>query len=188
MRHSVAEIARVVRRRLKRLAHKPSELGRRVHTMLLRWWKTGKSVASSLYAPHSSVQRRRVLDEEGGDEQPIEHEMLKEAFLTLAVESWRYGRAGKRLLAKLDESEERRHRRQLRWFQKKVESSLGEIRMRIVNIEGQAFDPGMAATPLNIEDFGAGDTLVVDQMLEPIVMGPGGVVRTGTVTLKKIEQ
>ena len=123
-----------------------------------------------------------------GDEQPLDREALTGALLTLAVESWRYGRAGKRLLTKLDESEQRRHQRQLRWFQKKVEDSLSEVRMRIVNIEGQAFDPGMAATPLNIEDFGSDDTLVVEQMLEPIVMGPGGVIRTGTVTLKKVEQ
>ena len=123
-----------------------------------------------------------------GDERPLDREALTGALLTLAVESWRYGRDGKRLLTKLDESEQRRHQKQLRWFQKKIEDSLSEVRMRIVNIEGQAFDPGMAATPLNIEDFGSDDTLVVEQMLEPIVMGPGGVIRTGTVTLKKVEQ
>ncbi len=59
--------------------------------------------------------------------------------------------------------------------------------MRIVNIEGHPFDPGMAATPLNIEEFGSEDALVVDQMIEPIIMGPDGVARTGTVTLRKVE-
>ena len=58
--------------------------------------------------------------------------------------------------------------------------------MRIVNVESHAFDPGIAATPLNIEEFGSEDVLVVDQMLEPIIMGPDGVVRTGTVTLRKV--
>lgn len=59
--------------------------------------------------------------------------------------------------------------------------------MRIVNVEGHVFDPGMAATPLNLEEFKPDDTLIVDQMLEPIIMGPDGVVRTGTVTLRKVE-
>lgn len=59
--------------------------------------------------------------------------------------------------------------------------------MRIVNIEGQNFDPGMAATALNLEEFAASDVLVVDQMIEPIVMDRCGVVRTGTVTLRKEE-
>ena len=35
----------------------------------------------------------------------------------------------------------------------------------MVNVEGQPFDPGMAATPLNIEDFEVNDTLEVEQML-----------------------
>ena len=120
-----------------------------------------------------------------GESGSVDHEGLTGALLTLAVESWRFGRAGERVLMKLDESEQRRHQSQLRWFQKKVEESLSEVGMRIVSIEGHAFDPGMAATPLNLEEFEAHDALVVDQMLSPIVMGPTGVVRAGTVTLKK---
>jgi hypothetical protein len=42
----------------------------------------------------------------------------------------------------------------------------------------------MAATPLNIEEFDAKDALMVDQMLEPIIMGKDGLVKTGTVTLR----
>ena len=64
---------------------------------------------------------------------------------------------------------------------------LAEAGMRIVNVEGQQFDPGIAATALNIEEFASEDSLIVDQMLEPIIMGPVGVVRTGTVTLRKVE-
>ena len=120
------------------------------------------------------------------DGQFLDREAMTKTVLDLAVEAWRFGRAIDRLLAKLDEGEQRRHQRQLRWFQKKVQESLDAVEMRIVSIEGEAFDTGMAATPLNIEDFGSDDTLVVDQMLEPIVMGPEGVVRTGTVTLKKV--
>ena len=122
------------------------------------------------------------------EHQPLDGEAATRTLLSLAVESWRFGRAIERLLVKLDEGEQRRHQGQLRWFQKQLDESLAAVEMRIVSIEGEEFDPGMAATPLNIEDFASDDTLVVDQMLEPIVMGPAGVVRTGTVTLKKSEQ
>ena len=44
----------------------------------------------------------------------------------------------------------------------------------------------MAATPLNIEEFAANDSLMVDQMLEPIIMGPGGLIRTGTLVLGRV--
>ena len=114
-------------------------------------------------------------------------ELLTKSLLDVAVESWRFGRLFDRLLLKLDAGDQGRYRGQFRWFQRKLEDSLTDAGMRVVNLEGHAFDPGMAATPLNIEEFGAGDTLVVDQMLEPIIMGPEGVVRTGTVTLRKVE-
>ena len=112
---------------------------------------------------------------------------LTKSLLDIAVESWRVGRLFDRLLLKLDAGEQGRYRGQFRWFQRQVEDSLTDVGMRIVNVEGHAFDPGMAATPLNIEEFEPDDPLVVDQMLEPIIMGPDGVVRTGTVTLRKVE-
>ena len=113
--------------------------------------------------------------------------LLRKSLLDIAVESWRFGRLFDRLLLKLDAGEQGRYRGQFRWFQRKLEDSLTDAGMRIVNVEGHAFDPGIAATPLNIEEFGSEDALVVDQMLEPIIMGPDGVVRTGTVTLRKVE-
>ena len=43
----------------------------------------------------------------------------------------------------------------------------------------------MAVTPLNIEDFEPNTPLIVDQMMEPIIMGSDGIIKTGTVILKK---
>jgi hypothetical protein len=45
----------------------------------------------------------------------------------------------------------------------------------------------MAATPLNIEDFGPDEILLVDQMVEPVILGSEGVLRTGTVMLRKAQ-
>lgn len=114
-------------------------------------------------------------------------EALTQSLLDISIESWRFGKLFDRLLTKLDAGEQSRYRNQFRWFQKKLGESLEAAHLRVVNVEGQAYDPGMAATPLNLEEFEPGDVLVVDQMLEPILMGPGGVVKTGTVTLRKIQ-
>ena len=111
---------------------------------------------------------------------------LTKSILNMAIESWRFGRAFDRVLMKLDAGDQGRYKNQFRWFIKKVEESLEEAGLRIVNVEGHPFDPGMAATPLNIEEFEASDTLMVDQMLEPIIMGKDGLVKTGTVTLRKM--
>lgn len=115
-------------------------------------------------------------------------ESMKNAVISMAIESWRFGRVFDRLLLKLDAGEQNRYKSQFRWFIKKMEEALEQTDLRIVNIEGHPFDPGMAATPLNIEEFDAEDVLVVDQMLEPIIMGKEGLVKTGTVILRKVER
>jgi len=113
-------------------------------------------------------------------------ENMRNSLIGMAIESWRFGRMFERLLMKLDAGEQNRYKSQFRWFLKKVEETLEQADLRIVNVEGQLFDPGMAATPLNIEEFEAKDALMVDQMLEPIIMGKEGLVKTGTVTLRKV--
>lgn len=113
-------------------------------------------------------------------------EGLTRSLLEVAVESWRFSRLVDRILNNLDAGEQGRYRGQALWFQRKLERSLADAGMRIVNVEGQPFDPGIAATALNIEEFEPADSLIVDQVLEPIIMGPQGVVRTGTVTLRKV--
>ena len=114
-------------------------------------------------------------------------EVMTNSLLDVAVESWRFGRLFDQLLLKLDAGEQGRYLGQCRWFERKLEDSLTDAGMQIVNVEGHPFDLGMAATPLNIEEFGSDEALVVDKMLEPIIMGPKGVVRTGTVTLRKMK-
>ena len=121
-----------------------------------------------------------------GDNQAQSSDLLKETIVSMAVESWRFGKTYDRLLTKLDAGEQNRYKSQFRWFIKKVEEALEQADLRIVNVEGHPFDPGMAATPLNIEEFDANDALIVDQMIEPIIMGKEGLIKTGTVTLRKV--
>ena len=114
-------------------------------------------------------------------------EVNKDVIISMAIETWRFRRVSERLLAKLETGEQQRYQSQLRWFEKKLEEFLVQVGWQIVDVEGQPFDPGMAATPINIEDFDAEDSLIVDQMLEPIIMGNEGLVKTGAVTVKREE-
>ena len=59
--------------------------------------------------------------------------------------------------------------------------------LKLVNVEGHPYDVGMAASALNLGDFGPDDVLFVEQMLEPIIMGPTGLRKQGTVMLRKVE-
>lgn len=120
-------------------------------------------------------------------EQGQNHEQLERSLIDVAVESWRFSRLFARLVNKLDAGDGGRYVNQLRYFQKKVEESLDVNGLKLVNVEGQSFDPGMAASALNIGDFGPDDQLLVDQMVEPIIMGPEGLRKQGTVMLRKVE-
>ena len=123
--------------------------------------------------------------EESTTEKSIEDH--KEAIISLAIEAWRFAKVFERGITQLNAARAKRHTSQLQLFVKKTEESLEDVGLRIVNVEGQPYDPGMAATPLNIEDFESDDHLVVDQMLEPIIMDGGSLAQTGTVTLRRIE-
>ena len=97
------------------------------------------------------------------------------ALLSLAIEGWRFTRSYLRLIPKLDAGEQSRFVSQCRYFQKHLEERIHDIGYKLVHIEGQRFDPGMAATAINMSDFSAEDKLVVEQMLEPIIMNKEGV-------------
>ena len=91
------------------------------------------------------------------------------------------------MMARLDAGEANRYVSQLRYFQRKLDESLETAGLKLVNVEGHPFDAGMAASALNLNDFAPDDNLLVEQMVEPIIMGPEGLVRTGTVMLRKIQ-
>ena len=105
----------------------------------------------------------------------------------IVIESWRFSKLFGRVLNKLEHTDASRYTNQLRYFQKKLDESLALTDLRLVNLEGQIFDPGMAATPINIGDFEAEDRLLVDQMMDPILMGPEGIVKSGTILLRKAD-
>lgn len=115
-------------------------------------------------------------------------EQLEISLIEIAVESWRFAKLFSRLVSKLDAGEGSRYVNQLRYFQKKLEDSLNASGLKLVNVEGQMFDPGIAASALNIGDFGPDDSLLIEQMVEPIIMGPDGLKKQGTVMLRKLHE
>lgn len=112
-------------------------------------------------------------------------DQIEKSLIDIAIESWRFSKLFGRVITKLDAGEANRYVNQVRYFQKKVEDSLNSTGLKLVNVEGHPFDPGMAVSPLNIEDFAADENLIVDQMVEPIIMCPDGIKKHGTVMLRR---
>lgn len=120
-------------------------------------------------------------------ERAVESEEAERALIALAVESWRFSRLFARMVTRLDAGEVGRYANQHRYFLKKIEECLDAIGLSLVTLEGQLFDPGMAVSALNLGDFGPDDSLLVDQMIEPIIMSSEGLRRQGTVMLRKLQ-
>jgi hypothetical protein len=120
-------------------------------------------------------------------ESGVHAESLEKSLVDIAVESWRFSRLFGKVISKLDAGESGRYANQLRYFQKKVEESLDSNGIRLVNMEGQPYDPGMPVAALNVGDFGPDDMLLVDQMVEPIIMVRNALRKQGTAMLRKVE-
>lgn len=110
------------------------------------------------------------------------------ALLELALEGWRFQKLFARALAKLDAGEAPRFANQHRYFVRRIGECLQDVGIRLVSLEGQPYDTGSAVSAVNVADFEPDDELVVDQMIEPIVMNEAGLLRPGTVTLRKAGQ
>jgi hypothetical protein len=120
------------------------------------------------------------------DEEIAEKERLQGTLIDASIEGWRLCRTFARLISKLDASEAAKYGSQIRYYLKRVEAGLADAGFTLVSLEGQPYDVGMAATALNLDEFGEDDELLVEQMVEPVIMGPDGVRRPGVVMVKRI--
>ena len=117
----------------------------------------------------------------------VQFEVLNNSLLSIAVEAWRFSRVYERLISKLYAREQKRFLSQFRYFQKQLEDKLSDAGYRLQNLEGQTFDPGIAATAVNQSDFLPEDALIVEQMLEPVILNENGIVKMGKVSLRKVK-
>ena len=119
------------------------------------------------------------------NETTVNHE---EIIIRIVTENWRLMKLFIKVITKLDATETTRYLNQVRYFQKTINDSLNEAGMKLVNLEGQLFDIGMAANPLNIDEFNTDDILIVSQMIEPLIMKDGIIRKQAIINLAKVEQ
>lgn len=117
-----------------------------------------------------------------------ELEIMRENLITIGSEMFRFKRVFTKAISKLEIEEQNKYNSQFTWFTKKVIKALDDSGIRMIGLDGQLYDPGMAVTPLNIEEFETDDVLYVAQTMEPIIMQNDVVVKTGTVLLGRIEK
>jgi hypothetical protein len=107
----------------------------------------------------------------------------------LVVDSWRFAKDYWKIVLKLDANEQPRFANKLNYYLQRLQFSLEQVGMKIVDLENQQFEVGMAADVLNGDEFSKDDVLVVDQVLEPVIIGSNGIVmRAGKIMVRKATQ
>lgn len=124
-----------------------------------------------------------MSDEAQSNTEVIEHGVL----LRVATDSWRFSRSFLGLVRNLDPKDQNRHLASMRFFQRQLTDALRELGYEFADIEGQQFDPGLPITVLNLSEFQADDLLMIDQVLEPVILKNGAVVKTGTALARRID-
>lgn len=115
-------------------------------------------------------------------------ELLQESLCAIALELFRFQQVFQKVLGKLTLEDQKKYRGQFSWFAGKVNRALEGAGLRLCSLEGQIYDPGMAVTPLNLDEFAEDEKLYILQMIEPIIMQEDRVFRMGTVVLGRCSQ
>lgn len=113
---------------------------------------------------------------------------VEESLIGTTLEAFRLHRTFKQVLAKLEVKEAQRYSGRADYVLSRIKRNLEDAGMSLHSVEeGERYDPGMAVTALNVDEFDIeADHLVIDQMLEPIILDPQGVRRVGTVLLREV--
>lgn len=110
---------------------------------------------------------------------------MEDNIIKITTDYWRLLALSAKITNNLEHAEKVKYSNQLRYFFKSIQRNLIECELEIVNLEGQNFDIGMAATAINMDEFSLNDDLIVKQMLEPLIMQNGVIKKQALVKLAK---
>lgn len=116
--------------------------------------------------------------------------MDSDLIVELIVEEFRFLKSYTSLMGKVLKDELPKYLSAYNYHVNKINEILAKKNYKIVELEGKKYDDGLSVNPLNIEDFGKEDILVIDQVLEPLIISSldGKIIKSGTVMLTKSQE
>jgi hypothetical protein len=107
----------------------------------------------------------------------------------LAVVCWKLQHQLGAIFNSVEPEKRKKYQSQYTWFVKEVATFLAHERIDYSILkEGQPYDVGLPIRALNLSDFKQDDALIISQILEPIIMQNGKLLKQGTVMLQKEEK
>ena len=108
---------------------------------------------------------------------------LRLAIAEVMAESWHFERALAKVLQNMDAMEAERFGRQYRYFTDRVGRAAASAGLTCLDFTGQPYDVGMAVQAMNLDEFEDDEPLIITQMIEPVIMCDGQLLKVGMVML-----
>ena len=89
------------------------------------------------------------------------NDLLTKSIVDIMSETYRFKRVFVKAVSKLEVEDQKKYASQFAWFTKRVDKAAENAGLSIVDLSGQEFDPGMAVTAMNIDDFEPEDDSVM---------------------------
>lgn len=99
----------------------------------------------------------------------------------LIIEYWKLVKACGKTSDSLPDREAKRFASQVKYSVLQLSTIAAQMRIRIVDFEGQPFTLGMAASADNHSDFDGVESLIVIQTIEPAILMDDKILATGRV-------
>lgn len=102
----------------------------------------------------------------------------------ILVEDFRFSRSYLSVVDKLFMEEKKKYESTYNFHRTKIAELAKNFHLRMVFFDKKEYDDGLPVTPLNIDEFGKEDRLIIQQTIEPAILtADGQIVKTGTVIL-----
>lgn len=100
------------------------------------------------------------------------------------VEDYRFMRSYLSVVDKLFSEEKKKYESTYLFHKNKIIEFAKRFKLKIVDFTGKNYDCGMCIVPLNSDEFGKEDNLIIKQTIEPtIITDMGDIIKTGTAIL-----
>lgn len=105
----------------------------------------------------------------------------------IAGDAWRLAKLLERVERKLQGADRDRCRIRREDCLNKLKRSLADFGVRLIDLEGRDYEAGVAIEPVGMDRFPGRRDWVIEAMIEPIVMGPKGLIKQGVARVKPKE-
>lgn len=112
-----------------------------------------------------------------------DHEAGARALGDAAVEIWRLKRVGMKAALRMNPLDAEPFENRFSYLASRLDEALALSGVWTVDLTGEIYSLGMAVTAVNAEEYGEDDVRIA-QMVDPVVMLGGRVLRTGAVMLE----